>query len=71
MVWNTEGKGGGLSILEFPKTRGGLDEDGRYRYFLDSPNVSCSCCRDRVSKFLIGFWGLFLFFTKNLFVWQL
>ena len=25
-VWNSEGKGG-LSILEFPKTRGGLDED--------------------------------------------
>ena len=26
MVWNSEGKGG-LSILEFPKARGGLDED--------------------------------------------
>ena len=25
-VWNSEGKGG-LSILEFPKARGGLDED--------------------------------------------
>ena len=26
MVWNSEGTGG-LSILEFPKARGGLDED--------------------------------------------
>jgi len=26
MVWNSEGKGG-FSILEFPKARGGLDED--------------------------------------------
>jgi len=25
-VWNSEGKGG-LGILEFPKARGGLDED--------------------------------------------
>ena len=25
-VWNSAGKGG-LSILEFPKARGGLDED--------------------------------------------
>ena len=25
-VWNSEGKGG-LSIFEFPKARGGLDED--------------------------------------------
>ena len=25
-VWNSEGKGG-LSSLEFPKARGGLDED--------------------------------------------
>ena len=25
-VWNSDGKGG-LSILEFPKARGGLDED--------------------------------------------
>ena len=25
-VWNSAGKGG-LSVLEFPKARGGLDED--------------------------------------------
>ena len=29
MVWNSEGKGG-FSILEFPKARGGLDEDAAH-----------------------------------------
>ena len=28
-VWNSEGNGG-LSILEFPKARGGLDEDAAH-----------------------------------------
>ena len=38
-VWNSEGKGG-LSILEFPKARGGLDEDAaRGRVWIFSGNT--------------------------------
>ena len=40
-VWNSEAKGG-LSILEFPKARGGLDEDAaRGRVWIFSGITQC------------------------------
>ena len=40
-VWNSESKGG-LSILEFPKARGGLDEDAaRGRVWIFSGITHC------------------------------
>ena len=40
-VWNSEGKGG-LRILEFPKARGGLDEDAaRGRVWIFSGLTQC------------------------------
>ena len=40
-VWNSKGKGG-LSILEFPKARGGLDEDAaRGRVWIFSGITHC------------------------------
>ena len=42
MAWNSEGEGGGLSILEFPKARGGLDEDAaRGRVWIFSGITQC------------------------------
>ena len=41
MAWNSEGEGG-LSILEFPKARGGLDEDAaRGRVWIFSGITQC------------------------------
>jgi len=41
-IWNSEGKGG-LTILEFPKARGGLDEDAaRGRVWIFSGITHCS-----------------------------
>ena len=41
MVWNSESKGG-LSILEFLKARGGLDEDATCVRVWNHPFL-CSC----------------------------
>ena len=46
-VWNSEGKEG-LSILEFPKARGGLDEDaarGRVWIFSGITQYMCGSVR--------------------------
>ena len=45
MVWNSEGKGG-LSILEFPKARGRLDEDSGMDFFWNHPIAKNMYCQN-------------------------